>query len=31
MAFGADSGRFSSRSVTTDDPELLMFAVKPKS
>ncbi len=30
MAFGADSGRFSSRSVTTDDPEILMFAVKPK-
>lgn len=30
MAFGADSGRFSSRSVTTDDPEILMSAVKPK-
>ena len=31
MAFGADSGRYSSRSVTTDDPEILMFATKPKS
>ncbi len=30
MGFGADAGRYSSRAITTDDPEILVYAVKPK-
>jgi len=30
MGFGADAGRFSSHAITTDAPEILMYAVKPK-
>ncbi len=30
MGFGADAGRYSSRAISTDDPEILMYAVKPK-
>jgi 2-polyprenyl-3-methyl-5-hydroxy-6-metoxy-1,4-benzoquinol methylase len=30
MGFGVDAGRYSSRAITTDDPELLIFAVKAK-
>ncbi len=31
MGFGADAGRFSSRAIATDDPEILVYAMKPKS
>jgi SAM-dependent methyltransferase len=31
MGFGADAGRYSSHAITTDSPEILMYAVKPKS
>jgi ubiquinone/menaquinone biosynthesis C-methylase UbiE len=31
MGFGADAGRFSSRAITTDDPALLIYAIKPKN
>jgi len=30
IGFGVDAGRFSSRAITTDFPELLVYAVKPK-
>lgn len=30
IGFGADAGRFSSSAITTDSPELLIYAVKPK-
>lgn len=30
MGFGAASGRYSSRAVSLDDPEMLVYAVKPK-
>jgi 2-polyprenyl-3-methyl-5-hydroxy-6-metoxy-1,4-benzoquinol methylase len=29
MGFGADAGRYSSRAISTDDPEILLYAVKP--
>jgi ubiquinone/menaquinone biosynthesis C-methylase UbiE len=31
IGFGAAAGRFSSSAITTDSPELLLYAVKPKS
>jgi len=31
IGFGVDSGRFSSRAITTEFPELLVYAVKPKT
>jgi len=31
IGFGVDSGRFSSRAITTDVPELLVYAVKPRN
>lgn len=31
MGFGVDTGRFSSNAITMDSPELLLYAVKPKS
>ena len=30
IGFGADAGRFSSSAITTESPELLLYAVKPK-
>jgi 2-polyprenyl-3-methyl-5-hydroxy-6-metoxy-1,4-benzoquinol methylase len=30
MGFGADTGRLSSHAITTDAPQLLLYAVKPK-
>lgn len=30
MGFGADAGRYSSHAISTDSPEILMYAVKPK-
>jgi ubiquinone/menaquinone biosynthesis C-methylase UbiE len=30
IGFGVDAGRFSSSAITTDSPELLLYAVKPK-
>ena len=30
VGFGADPGRYSSRSITTDDSEILVYAIKPK-
>ena len=31
MGFGVDAGRYSSRAITMDDPELLIFAKKPEA
>jgi SAM-dependent methyltransferase len=31
IGFGAESGRFSSRAISTDSPDILVYAVKPKS
>jgi precorrin-6B methylase 2 len=31
MGFGADAGRFSGNAITTDSPEILMYAAKPKA
>jgi ubiquinone/menaquinone biosynthesis C-methylase UbiE len=31
VGFGADAGRFSSRAVSATDPELLLYAIKPRS
>lgn len=31
IGFGVDAGRFSSSAITTESPELLLYAVKPQS
>lgn len=31
IGFGVETGRYSSRAITTDLPELLVYAIKPKS
>jgi ubiquinone/menaquinone biosynthesis C-methylase UbiE len=31
IGFGAEPGRFSSRAISTDSPDILAYAVKPKS
>jgi 2-polyprenyl-3-methyl-5-hydroxy-6-metoxy-1,4-benzoquinol methylase len=30
IGFGAEAGRFSSRAISTDSPDLLVYAIKPK-
>ena len=31
IGFGADAGRFSSRSINTESPQILLYALKPKA
>jgi hypothetical protein len=31
IGFGAEPGRFSSRAISTDSPDILVYAVKPKA